>query len=351
MTTRITHRNAGVDCGDSGVGRMVTRIAADEKLYMIFYRRIGSAAMHLTVATVLAATALGAAPGLWSQPDPVADPTVLRTELVRTEIRGAGWERLHIVSESMRRVVPVDVLHGGGSGSWPTLYLLDGVEAEATSDWITEGGAREFFAGKPVDVVLTSGGPGSMYADWQHYDSKLSLNRWETFLTEELPPIVEDYLGGTGRRAIAGVSMGAQGAMMLAQRHPGHYDAVAGMSGCYSTADDLGRLITQIIVTSRGGNVFNLWGPPTSPDWIAHDTLLGAESLRDTTIHLSVTSGVPGPVNLAALTQSPNLAEAMADTAGGIALEAGARDCTERFTQRLAELGIPATLQHAPTDN
>ncbi|MFC9994135.1 alpha/beta hydrolase [Nocardia sp. NPDC127526] len=305
--------------------------------------------MHLALAGALATAAFGAAPGMWAPPGPVADPTVLRTELVRTEIRGAGWERLHIVSESMRRVVPVDVLHGGGAGPRPTVYLLDGVEAEPTSDWITEGGVREFFAGKPVDVVLTSGGVGSMYADWQHYDAKLGLNRWETFLTEELPPIVEKYLDSNGRRAIAGVSMGAQGAMMLAQRHPGQYAAVAGMSGCYSTADDLGRAITQIIVASRGGDVFNLWGPPSSPDWIAHDSLLGAEALRDTTIHLSVASGVPGPGNLVALAKSPNIGEALAEAGGGIALEAGARECTERFAHRLAELGIPVTLHYAPT--
>ncbi|MCP9625053.1 esterase family protein [Nocardia otitidiscaviarum] len=309
--------------------------------------------MRASIGTAMVATALAvapviAAPMVWPDPVEVADPTVLRTELVDTEVRGNRWERLHIVSESMRRVVPVDVLRGAGNAPRPTLYLLDGVEAEATSDWITQGGAREFFADKPVDVVLTSGGMGSMYTDWHHYDAKLGLNRWETFLTEELPPIVEDYLGGNGHRAIAGVSMGAQGAVMIAQRHPGQYRAVAGMSGCYSTADELGRAITRITVGSRGGNVDNLWGPPTSPDWLAHDSLLGAEQLRGTTIHLSVASGMPGPANLIALAQAPDIADALGKAGGGVALEAGARSCTERFAQRLAQLGIPATVHYAP---
>lgn len=300
------------------------------------------------LAAAFIAAPVAAAPFVWPDPSPVADPTVLRPQLVSSEFRGSHWERLYIVSAAMRRVVPVDILHGTGSGPRPTLYLLDGVEAEPTSDWLTQGGAREFFADKPVDVVLTSGGVGSMYSDWQRYDDKLGLNRWETFLTEELPPIVEGYLDGDGRRAIAGVSMGAQGAMMLAQRHPGRYQAVAGLSGCYSTADDLGRAVTRITVGSRGGDVDNLWGPPTSPEWVAHDTLLGAEALRGTTIYISAASGLPGVPDLASIARAPNILDALRTAGGGIALEAGARSCTERFAQRLAELDIPATVYYAP---
>ncbi|WP_245720176.1 alpha/beta hydrolase [Nocardia uniformis] len=303
----------------------------------------------IAVAAALTAVPIAVAPMVWPEPTPVAEPTVLRTHLASTEFRGEGWERLNIVSAAMRRVVPVDVLVGSGSGPRPTLYLLDGVEAQPTSDWITKGGAREFFADKPVDVVLTSGGVGSMYSDWQRYDAKLGLNRWETFLTEELPPIVEAHLGSSGRRAIAGVSMGAQGAMMLAQRHPGRYRAVAGMSGCYSTADEVGRAVTRITVGSRGGNVENLWGPPTSPEWMAHDSLLGAESLRGTAIYLSAATGFPSVPDLISIAQSPDILDALGTAGGGVALEAGARDCTARFADRLAQLDIPATVEYTPT--
>jgi diacylglycerol O-acyltransferase / trehalose O-mycolyltransferase len=226
------------------------------------------------------------------------------------------------------------------------LYLLDGVDGDATSAWLTKGGAAEFFADKPVDVVLTGGGTGSMYSDWARHDTALGLNRWETFLTTELPPIVESLLRTDGRRAIAGVSMGAQAAMMLAQRHPGWYRAVAGMSGCYSTADPLGHAVTTITVASRGGNVDNLWGPPTSPEWAAHDSLLQAEALRGTAIYLSAATGVPTGADLVAVANSPTVAEALRTAGGGAALEAGARACTERFVARLDELKIPATVEY-----
>ncbi|MBF6327833.1 alpha/beta hydrolase [Nocardia transvalensis] len=311
-----------------------------------------SARAAFGAAAVVAATALTAAPARADAPvpavPPVIDPAVTRTELARAESRGPGWERLSVASASMRRVIAVDVLHGSGAAPRPTLYLLDGVEAESTSAWLTKGRAAEFFSGKPVDVVLTSGGVGSMYTDWAHYDRTLGLNRWETFLIDELPPIVEAYLRSDGRRAIAGVSMGAQGAMMLAQRHPGRYLAVAGISGCYSTADDLGQAVTRITVGSRGGNPENLWGPPTSPEWAAHDSHLGAEALRGTTIHLSSATGLPNLTDLTAIAAAPDILEALRVAGGGAALEAGARSCTDRFAQRLSHLGIPATVHYEP---
>lgn len=288
------------------------------------------------------------APQAPAAPPPAVDPSMTRTGLISIEKVSPRRERLAIASAAMRRIITVDVLRGPGAGPRPVLYLLDGVDGDATSAWLTKGNAAEFFADKPVDVVLTGGGTGSMYSDWIRHDTALGLNRWETFLTTELPPIVESLLRTDGRRAIAGVSMGAQAAMMLAQRHPGWYRAVAGMSGCYSTSDPLGHAVTTITVASRGGNVDNLWGPPTSPEWSAHDSLLHAEGLRGTGIYLSAATGLPTGADLVAVAGSPTIAEALRTAGGGAALEAGARACTERFAARLAELKISATVEYSP---
>ncbi|WP_245562563.1 alpha/beta hydrolase [Nocardia araoensis] len=301
------------------------------------------------VAMALIATATAApvlADPVPQTPPPAVDPAMTRTGLLSIEDLGGGHERLSIASSAMRRVITVDILRGSGEAPRPVLYLLDGVDGDATSAWLTKGGAAEYFAGKPVDVVLPGGGTGSMYSDWIRQDAALGLNRWETFLTTELPPIVESLLRSDGRRAIAGVSMGAQAAMMLAQRYPGWYRAVAGMSGCYSTADPLGHAVTTITVASRGGNVNNLWGPPTSPEWAAHDSLLHAEKLRGTAIYLSAATGLPTGADLVSVANSPSVAEALRTAGGGAALEAGARACTERFAGRLSELNIPATLEY-----
>ncbi len=304
----------------------------------------------LGLAVAVAASAMTSAP-VRADPaatTPIVDSSVTRTEVVRTENRGAGWERLYVASAAMQRVVPIDVLHGGGSDPKPTLYLLDGAEGATTSGWLTDGDAARFFAGKPVDVVLPGGGAGSMYTDWDRYDGTLGLNRWETFLVDELPPLVETYLHSDGRRAIAGVSMGAQAAVMLAQRHRGFYRAVAGISGCYSTADEMGQALTRITVASRGGDPANLWGPPGSPEWAAHDSYLWADQLRGTPIYLSAASGLPSPPDLATILGAHDVAGALQTAGGGAALEAGARTCTERFAARLTQLDIPATVRYIP---
>lgn len=309
----------------------------------------------ITAAALAAITVLGVVPahadevpGVPSAPPPAIDPAMTRTGLLSIESIGPHRDQLRIASAAMRRVIEVDVLRGTGAAARPTLYLLDGVDGEATSGWLSKGGAAEFFADKPVDVVLPSGGTGSMYSDWVRHDTALGLNRWETFLTEELPPIVESLLKADGRRAIAGVSMGAQAAMMLTQRHPGRYRAVAGLSGCYSTADPLGHAVTTVTVASRGGNVENLWGPPSSPEWAAHDSLLGAAALRGTAIYLAAATGTPTDADLVAIARAPSVVDALRLAGGGAALEAGARTCTERFAARLAELRIPAAVEYTP---
>ncbi len=303
-------------------------------------------AAFAVASTSVLATPVSAAP-VHAGP-PTVNPETARSHLVRVESRGSHWDRLYVESGSMRRVIAVDVLHGAGPGPRPTLYLLDGVDGAPTSDWLTKGGAAQFFSNKPVDVVLPGDGVGSMYSDWDHYDSNLGMNRWETFLIDELPPIVEGYLHSDGRRAIAGVSMGAQGAMMLAQRHPGFFRAVAGMSGCYSTADDVGQAVTALTVASRGGNPENLWGPPGSRQWRAHDSYLGAEALRGTSIYLSAATGVPSVQDLLAAAAAPDMSAALQRAGGGSALEAGALTCTDRFAHRLSQLNIPATVEYRP---
>lgn len=47
LATRISHRNTGIACGEPIADRMLSRIATDENLHMIFYRNISRAALEL----------------------------------------------------------------------------------------------------------------------------------------------------------------------------------------------------------------------------------------------------------------------------------------------------------------
>ncbi|MEE2031181.1 alpha/beta hydrolase [Rhodococcus chondri] len=251
---------------------------------------------------------------------------------------------LHVYSPAMDRVVQVQVLHPAWDGPRPTLYLLDGVSAGEESDfrestWTQRTDVADFFADKNVNVVLPVGGTASYYADWKNPDPVLGVNRWETFLTQELPPVIDARFNGNGTNAIAGLSMGATGAMTLITRHPDLYEGVAALSGCLDTSQDSTRDSVRGTVAYKGGNPDNMWGPPGDPAWEEHDPYLLAERLRGKDIFISTGNGLLGPYDFGADTDALSV---------GAPLEVGTFVCTLTFDRRLRELDIPARVVYRP---
>ncbi|WP_258195548.1 alpha/beta hydrolase [Rhodococcus sp. OK519] len=281
------------------------------------------------------------------QEDP-GPPPALRDDITTAEIVGekslsAQGVQLTVASPALRRDVTVQVLlPADRSVPRPTLYMLDGVSARNNgSGWMSAslGDAPTFFRDKDVNVVLINGGRASLYTDWDEIDPRLGLNKWETYLTQELPGLIDKKLKTNGINAIAGNSMGAQSAVMLAHRNPELYSGVAAFSGCYSTNDALGRLTVQTTVTSQSGDPANLWSDPQGPEWLSHDSVRNAEQLRGKPIYLSVSNGLPGTFE-----------EGSEDTRrlvlGGV-IEASANVCTRIFESRLNQLDIPVTVDYA----
>jgi diacylglycerol O-acyltransferase / trehalose O-mycolyltransferase len=284
-------------------------------------------------------------PGGYQAPAESATGLAARPVIDRIEPITDRWFRVFVQSPSMRRVVQVQVLlPADRSRPRPTLYMLDGRGApENESSWTQHGHAVQFFADKNVNVVLTTGGPANLYTDWQHRDPILGTNKWETFLTRELPPLIDARFDGNGRQAIEGVSMGGEAAMMLTVRNPGLYRAVAAHSGCYSTAPGPGQDQARGIVETYHGNPDNMFGPPNDPDWLAHDVMTHAGALRGTAIYLSSGSGTPGEHDV------PGQANLPDDITVGGPLEAGAYACTTALAHKLTQLKIPATVNLRPT--
>lgn len=126
-----------------------------------------------------------------------------------------------VFSPAMRKPISVTVLlPADRTRPVPTLYLLDGIDAGVytrytESGWTTQTDVVRFMADKPVNVVLPIGGTASYYTDWNATDPVLGRNKWETFLTTELPPLIDQRFGGNGVNALGGLSMGALGAMAI----------------------------------------------------------------------------------------------------------------------------------------
>ncbi|MBF6270077.1 alpha/beta hydrolase [Nocardia farcinica] len=262
-------------------------------------------------------------------------------QVVRVDELSPTRSAVFVDSPAMGRVIQVQVLHPAGGGARPSYYLLDGLDpGVGQSTWTNATDAEAFFRGKNVNVVLPVGGQASYYTDWQTDDPKFGRYKWETFLTRELPPIIDAQFAGNGVNGIGGLSMGGNAAYILAARNPHLYTAVAGYSACPDTGLATGAVMFSI--ANRGGNPLNMWGPPGSPAWAEHDPARLAGNLRGKTLYLSTGTGIPGP-HEAEL--KPQLAENI--FLGG-PVEVGVNICTVAFEQRLRGLGIPARIDYSP---
>ena len=246
-----------------------------------------------------------------------------------------------IFSPAMGRVVQVQILHPAGGGARPSFYLLDGLlPGEDQSTWTNATDAERFFLGKNVNVVLPVGGMASYYTDWQNVDPRFGNYKWETFLTRELPPIVDGQFGGNGVNGIGGLSMGGNSAYILAARNPNLYRAVAGYSACPDTSMSTPAMLFSI--ARHGANPGNMWGAIGGPGWGAHDPAQMIGRLRGKALYLSTGTGIPGPHELEL---KPQLAE---NIFTGGPVETMVLACVASFDARARGAGIPIRIAYLP---
>lgn len=266
--------------------------------------------------------------------DPDAAPAVVD---VNPDPTHDGVQRWTIDSPAMGRHVDVQIVPAAGDGQAPMLYLLDGVDAPADSGWLHQSRVQDNPAFNDVTLVMPTQAGASMYVDWYANDPVLGQNQWETFLVQELPPLLEshDDFHHNGKRGIAGLSMGASGAVALANANPGFYDAVGGLSGCYSTTSPAGRLMARHIVNGAGGALVNLYGPSGAENWDRYNVAADPSGLAGTAVYLSASQG--------AFTQEEleYFAERQFNgMVNGMALEWGAESCTRELDAALRDAGM-----------
>ncbi|UGT40454.1 esterase family protein [Nocardia yamanashiensis] len=269
-------------------------------------------------------------------------------QLLYVDGSGGRVQLLHVYSAAMEKTITLQViLPADNSAPRPTLYLLNGAGGgEDAATWFQQTDIVQYFADKNVNVVIPIGGKFSYYTDWQRDDPKLGRNMWQTFLTRELPPIIDAALHTSGANAIAGISMAATSALNLAIAAPGLYRAVGSYSGCASTNDETSRAFVRLVMERSGADVRNMFGADDDPAWARHDAVLNAEKLRGLTLYISNSTGLPGTEDTL---EAPNIAGRTSTLANQIVLggmiEAATNLCTHRLADRLSELGIPAQVE------
>ncbi|WP_067691012.1 alpha/beta hydrolase [Nocardia jejuensis] len=317
-----------------------------------------SAGLLLALVSVVVAPWLWAAPAARAEPITpgavldAARPAADGSHLVAASEAPGGLLDLRVYSSAMDAELTVKVLRAqDGSVPSPVVYLLNGANGGLDgSSWPDRTDIVDFFRDKQVTVVTPLGGNGSYFTDWRADDPVLGRQRWSTFLTRELPPIIDSGLNGNGANAIAGISMSGTSVFQLAIGAPGLYRAIGSYSGCARTSDPFGRFFVDAVVVRWRGNPTNMWGLPDDPAWLANDPYLHADQLRGTAVYVSTGTGVPGPLDtLDGPGIRDNPVTLIGQLTSGVVLEAITDRCARALAERMRDLGIPATFNLRPS--
>lgn len=117
---------------------------------------------------------------------------------------------------------------------YPVVYLLHGSNCN-DQDWLMYTNIVRYAEERRIMVVL----PSVLNSDYSNYSSFADGFAVWDYLNEELMPMAESWLPGSDdpmQRFIAGLSMGGNGALMMALGHPEKYAGVAVLS---STAREI----------------------------------------------------------------------------------------------------------------
>ncbi len=255
---------------------------------------------------------------------------------------------LWVYSAAMKTPIQVQMLLARDwnvrpDAKFPMMLMLDGLRAQDDENgWTKDADAEGFYADKNVNVVLPVGGQSSWYSDWLSPDNGMNY-KWETFLTKELPPILERDWRTTDVRGVQGLSMGGTAAMNLAGRNPGLMKYVASYSGLLTTTTlGMPQAITFANKDAGGFDAGAMWGPPGSPEWDAHDPYLLADKLKGVSMYVSSGSGLAGSHDQ--LGEVPLMSENWA----GTGLEILSRLSTQNFVAKLEKLAIPVQANYRP---
>ncbi|WP_432103097.1 alpha/beta hydrolase [Streptomyces sp. bgisy091] len=182
---------------------------------------------------------------------------------------------------------------------WPTLWLLHGCCGDYTS-WTAMTDVAETDSLRDVLVVMPEAGWNGWYSDWWNHGEG-GDPAWETFHTVELRHLLERDWGAGRDRVVAGLSMGGQGALLYAARHPGMFKATAAYSGsAHPLLND--ESVDRVLgfFAGQGDDPLRVWGDPVAQRriWKAHDPFHLAERLKPVPVYLSSGDGTTGPLDV-----------------------------------------------------
>lgn len=256
------------------------------------------------------------------------------------------------------RTIPLVVIRAHDANR-PTIYLMNGAGGgEQDVNWLTNVPVIDFYLEKNINVVMPMRGAFSYYMDWVNLAKGTKYlsgpQRWETYLTKELPGSIESAIGANGQRGIVGMSMSGTSSLVLAARNPGFYDVVGSYSGCAETSSTLTYQWARLVLRRDGEIPENMLGPRGGEYNLAHDALANAEGLRGSAVYVSTGSGLITEDEMLStmwrngLGLQEALSRSVDVTLNGGAIEAATNACAHNLDAKLQSLNIPATFMYRP---
>lgn len=187
-----------------------------------------------------------------------------------------------------------------GGRKFPTLWLLHGCcGTTGYKSWTSFTDIAALSSLRKALVVMPDAGQQAAHSDWWNYGNG-GAPAWERFHTSELTSLLESDWGASKNRAIAGMSMGGQGALLYAARKPGMFRAAASYSGPVNPLYNSESVTRQLGIFGYGGvDGRRIWGDPVRQRsiWQAHDLYYLANRLTSMPVYLSCGNGTAGPLD------------------------------------------------------
>lgn len=258
-----------------------------------------------------------------------------KARLVSKRWIGKQLMEVKVYSPSMEKVVTNQVMTPKNLKRAPVFYLLSGMYGGNGDQWAHPAAhARKFFQKKNVYVVNPIGAASTYYTDWYFKDARLGYKpMWETYLTKELPPVINTVFKTTGRNAIAGYSMSGGTALALLAHHGNLYRAGASYSGCPVSANPAMQwfIMVSMVLNTPGVMPLNAYGGFLSPAVFHNSPTANLSKLRGKKVFVSASLGKPG---------MPPDDHDMTGRIDKSAIEFGAYICTAVFDQLARSSGV-----------
>lgn len=138
---------------------------------------------------------------------------------------------VNFYGNSIQKASGMNVILPEGKGPFPVLYLLHGLSDDHTM-WQRRTSIERYVGELPLIVVMPDGGR-SFYCNGEQGPYEDHIVKDVVGFVDRTFPTIPRRTG----RAVAGLSMGGFGAMMLAMRHPDMFCAACSHSGAFVLRD------------------------------------------------------------------------------------------------------------------